>query len=84
MNPQKSPRSGANGARARQMVMVPALGWTTCHSVLSAEVCFHSDLKRLGGKLDVFQSCPSLISSRWVENNLSYLCGCTSAQAVFC
>lgn len=64
-------------------VVPPVLGRTTCHSVLSADVCFHSGLDRLGGKLDAFQSCPSLISSHRVENNWSYFCHCTSAQAVF-
>lgn len=84
MNLQKSPRSGASGPGARQVVMPPAFVRTTCHSVLSADICFHSGLDRHEGKLDVFQFCPSLISSRRVENNSSYLWCYTSARAVFC
>lgn len=61
----------------------PALGRTKRHSVLSADVCFYSGLNRLGGKLAVFQFCPSLISSRWVANSSSYLCRCTSARHCF-
>lgn len=59
-------------------VVLPVLGRTTCHSVLSADVCFHSALDRLGGKLDDFQLCPSLISSHGAETNWSYFCRCTS------
>lgn len=84
MNLQQSPRSGASGPGARQVVMPPAFVRTTCHSVLSADICFHSGLDRHEGKLDVFQLCPSLISSRRVENNSSYLWCYTSARAVFC
>lgn len=82
-DPARSPKSGGSGSGAGQVVVPPALGLTTCHSAQSADVCFHSSLDRLEGKLDIFQFCPSLISSHWVENNSSYLCCCTSTWAVF-
>lgn len=75
---------GAPGLEPAAPGLGRALGWTKCHSALSADVCFYSGLNRLRGKLAAFQSCPSLISSRRVENNSSYLCRCTSAQALFC